>query len=84
MEEIKYLWSTKDLYMAAFVITSGFEMDTPLVTASGQFHFRFKGDPIKLELARFSYTNDGLIPAGKFAQNIKSLKHLTHNTLLPK
>lgn len=77
----KVPYQTKDLYIASYFLAMGFKMIEPIVTPSGQYFFCFDGDIMKLELARFQYFQDGMVPAGKYASAIRQLKYMVHNTL---
>jgi len=79
-EDENGLFSTCDLYLAAFMLSASCRLVKSIRDSkSKRVYFIFEKNPILLDLKIKYFSREAKIDALTFADNIKSLKSLCHN-----
>ena len=71
---------TSDLYLSAFLITSGIRLQGSLLE-EGKVVFEFEAHRDMSLLKRVYYNKTGKIPAREYAENIRLLKKRVHEEM---
>jgi hypothetical protein len=75
MEDLKY--TTTDLYLSAFLKTSGHRLS--VVKAKNKFVFSFEETPELIELVNNYLMDSAICNPLAYANSIKNIKNLLHN-----
>ncbi|MCK4529838.1 MAG: hypothetical protein KAU44_01560 [Candidatus Marinimicrobia bacterium] len=76
---MKNIIELNDFYSAAYLIAAGYEMKD-IYRVSNQSTFVFEGTPEAKSALGDYYAMDAMVNASTYAQEIKKLKNIIHNT----